>query len=259
MTYTGRLQVYRQPTSGGAQADLELAVALLQRTRARTGSESAGTSPLLRLYRPEPTVAFGQRDQRLEGFDDAAEACRRSGFTPLVRRAGGRAAAYHRGSLVVDHIEPDADPIRESQARFTAFGELLRDALQEVGIAARLGAIPGEYCPGAHSVHGISLTDPDRRIKLIGTAQRVIGSGWLFSSSIIVEDGASIRRVLSEAYAALGLAWDPLTAGSASELGVEVTVDQVEEAVLDVYRRHWTLEEIGEPSPIAPSVTAPRG
>ncbi|MCH8565168.1 lipoate--protein ligase family protein [Nesterenkonia sp. LB17] len=264
MTDTGPLQVYRQRASHGAEADLELALTLLQRTRAakalriRDSQSDGGIAPLLRLYRPEPTVAFGQRDQRLPGFAAAAQGCREEGFTPLVRRAGGRAAAYHPGSLVIDHIEPDPDPIRASQTRFTEFGELLREALETAGVSARLGPIPGEYCPGDHSIHGISRVDPDLRIKLIGTAQRVISSGWLFSSSIIVEDGASIRRVLSRAYAALGLPWDPLTAGAITDLGVDTTVENIEAAVLQVYRRHWSLEEIDEPSPTPPSVNARR-
>lgn len=264
MTMPEQLQVYRQHTSRGAEADLERALALLNRTRAAARSRDAerpadaGVAPLLRLYRPEPTVAFGQRDERLPGFAAAAAVCREEGFTPLVRRAGGRAAAYHRGSLVIDHIEPDPDPIRHSQARFTEFGELLREALEIAGVSARLGPIPGEYCPGDHSIHGVSRADPDLRIKLIGTAQRVISSGWLFSSSIIVEDGAPIRRVLSRAYAALGIPWDPLTAGSITDLGVDTTVEKIEAAVLEVYRRRRTLEGIDEPSPI-PSTVAARG
>lgn len=254
MKNAGKLQVYRQASSTGAHGDLELALSLLKRTRRdRQSSDTEPTPPLLRLYRPEPTVAFGQRDQRLPGFDAAQEACREAGFTPVVRRAGGRAAAYHRGSLVIDHIESDPDPIRESQARFTAFGELLQEALCAAGITARLGPIPGEYCYGDHSVHGISLVDRDRRIKLIGTAQRVINSGWLFSSSIIVEDGAPIRAVLSRVYSELDIPWDPLTAGSATDLGVDLTVQTVEQAVLDVYRQYWSLEEISGPPECAAS------
>lgn len=261
MTVPEPLHVYRQPRTLGAQADLERALTLLHRTRAAGRSREEGVpaeargGPLLRLYRPEPTVAFGQRDERMPGFAAAAQACREEGFTPLVRRAGGRAAAYHQGSLVLDHIEPDPDPIRHSQARFTEFGELLREALEAAGVSARLGPIPGEYCPGEHSIHGVSAELPDLRIKLIGTAQRVISSGWLFSSSIIVEDGGPIRRVLSRAYEALGIPWDPLTAGAITDLGVETTVEQIEAAVLQVYRRHWELEEIDEPSPIPPSTT----
>ncbi|HBH58031.1 MAG TPA: lipoate--protein ligase, partial [Arthrobacter bacterium] len=70
-------------------------------------------------------VAFGQRDTRLPGFEAAAQACREHGFEPLVRKAGGRAAAYHEGTLVVDHVMPHADAIAGSKDRFSFFGELL--------------------------------------------------------------------------------------------------------------------------------------
>lgn len=230
----------QQAESLGAAADLEEAISLLQGTR------DGSTSPLLRLYRPLPTVAFGQRDRRLPGFEAAAEACRRLGYEPLVRRAGGRAAAYHPGCLVVDHIEPDEDPIVASQDRFAAFGELLTQALASCGVDARLGEIPGEYCAGRESVHAVGTAETgawalDRRVKIIGTAQRVIATGWLFSSVIVVEGGPSVRRVLGEVYQHLDIPWDPLTAGAADELLPGLSVDTVEQAVLDAYRRHWRL------------------
>ncbi|GAB3189240.1 hypothetical protein GCM10027061_09990 [Nesterenkonia suensis] len=201
---------------------------------------------MLRLYRPRPTVAFGQRDRRLSGFAAAEEASRRLGFEPLVRRAGGRAAAYHPGCLVVDHIEPDADPIVESQDRFAAFGGMLTEALVSCGLDARLGEIPGEYCAGRESGHAVGRGESgpwaaDRRVKVIGTAQRVIASGWLFSSVIVVAGGPSIRRVLGEVYDHLDIPWDPLTAGAADEIVPGLAVDAVEAAVLDAYRRHWQL------------------
>lgn len=235
------LSVLRQARTLGAAADLDAAITLLQ------GTGTGATPAMLRLYRPEPTVAFGQRDRRLSGFEQAAAACTRLGFTPLIRRAGGRAAAYHHGCLVVDHIEPESDPMVGSQARFREFGELLRLALTRCGVDARMGEIPGEYCPGEHTVHGISPRMPDHRIKLVGTAQRVIGSGWLFSSAIVVEDSAPIRRVLSESYEALGMGWDPLTAGAAQDLVPEVDVEQVAEAVLEVYTEHRELIPMGFP------------
>ena len=234
---TEGLLVYRQRESLGAEQDLDLALELL------AGTRTGRTQPMLRIYRPERTVAFGQRDARLPGFDDARQACRNLGFEPLIRRAGGRAAAYHPGSLVIDHIEPDPDPIRESQARFQAFGELFTEALTRAGVCARLGPIPHEYCYGDHSVHGVHPSEQDVRIKLVGTAQRQIATGWLFSSSIVVEDGAAIRRVLSEAYSAMELEWDPLTGGAANDLVPGVTVEQVEQAVLEVYGNRWELSE----------------
>lgn len=243
--HTQQLLTYRPSRSLGAADDLEEAIRLLQGTRDGT------TAPMIRLYRPLPTVAFGQRDRRMPGFETATRICRAQGFEPLIRRAGGRAAAYHPGCLVVDHIEPDHDPIIESQARFSAFGDLLTQALVSCGVDARIGEIPGEYCAGRESVHGVGTEHEgphayDRRIKLIGTAQRVIATGWLFSSVIVVEDGASIRRVLTETYESLGLAWDPLTAGAASDLRAGLTVDDVEEAVLQAYSSHWSLHP-GEP------------
>ncbi|WOH17038.1 lipoate--protein ligase family protein [Paenarthrobacter sp. GOM3] len=229
-TELGQLTAYRQPESMGAAEDLDFALELLKRTR------SGQLGPSLRLYRPKPTVAFGQRDANLPGFAAAEEACRELGFEPLVRKAGGRAAAYHEGSLVIDHVEPHPDAIVRAKARFSEFGELLAGALRSVGIHAAVGEIPGEYCPGEFSVHGEDPDFPAHRIKLIGTAQRVVSGGWLFSSVIVVENSQPIREVLTASYAALGLDWDPATAGAASDLLPHVDVKTVEDAVIEAYR-----------------------
>jgi octanoyl-[GcvH]:protein N-octanoyltransferase len=228
------LTVVRQEASLGAARDLEFGLELL--AKARTGS----IGPMLRLYRPAPTVAFGQRDTRLPGFEAAAQACRDNGFEPLVRRAGGRAAAYHQGTLVVDHIEPDADAIAGSKSRFGYFGKLFAETLQSVGVRAAVGEIPGEYCPGEYSVHG-SGPAGGPPVKLVGTAQRVVSGGWLFSSVIVVENSAPIRKVLTDSYAALGLQWDPATAGAVNDLVPGVDVAAVEEALLAAYAGHATL------------------
>ena len=233
---TRTLTVVRQEVSLGAGRDLEFGLELLAKAR------SGQIGPTLRLYRPAPTVAFGQRDTRLPGFEAAALACRDNGFEPLVRRAGGRAAAYHQGTLVVDHIEPDADAIAGSKTRFGYFGELFAQALQSVGVHAAVGEIPGEYCPGEFSVHGSYPADSSRRIKLVGTAQRVVAGSWLFSSVIVVENSAPIRKVLTDSYAALGLEWDPATAGAVEDLVPGTTVQAVEDALLQTYAGHAALE-----------------
>ncbi|BCW63397.1 lipoate--protein ligase family protein [Arthrobacter sp. StoSoilB22] len=225
-----QLTVYRQKESMGAAADLDFALELLQHAR------NGNLGPSLRLYRPQPTVAFGQRDANLPGFQAAAEACRELGFEPLIRKAGGRAAAYHQGTLVIDHIEPHPDALVRAKARFSEFGELLAGALRSVGVHAAVGEIPGEYCPGEFSVHGEDPDFPAHRIKLIGTAQRVVSGGWLFSSVIVVEDSKPIREVLAASYAALGLEWDPATAGAANDLLPHLDVQSVEDAVVEAYR-----------------------
>ncbi|MGG5174328.1 lipoyl protein ligase domain-containing protein [Pseudarthrobacter sp. J1763] len=223
------LSIVRQDRSLGAEADLDFALEMLAAAR----QEKLG--PTVRLYRPQPTLAFGQRDTKLPGFPAAEIAARNAGFEPLVRRAGGRAAAYHQGCLVVDHVEPSPDAIAGARRRFAQFGELLANSLVATGVVAGVGEIPGEYCPGEFSVHGVDPIFPQHRLKLVGTAQRVVSGGWLFSSVIVVERSQPIRRVLEDVYSELGLDWDPTTAGSVDDLVPHVGVDDIEEAVIAAY------------------------
>ncbi len=221
----------------------ELAFARVLLDSVKAGRRSA----TLRMYRPAPTLAFGARDRFLPGFAAAIEAARDHGFTPALRSLGGRAAAYHQGSLVIDHIEPSDSFITNTNARFTGFGLDYVEVLRGIGVDARLGEIPGEYCPGEHSVNVAG------RIKAIGTAQRVISGAWLFSSSVVVEDPDPIRAVLTDVEAALGVDWDPATGGSISEIHPEVTTDTVAEAFAAYYAsadpqspQSPTAEEVAE-------------
>lgn len=226
----------RQEDSLGAAEDLDYGVTLL-----RAAQSGRLTEPLVRLYRPGPTVAFGQRDARSPGFDRARQACRDHGFTPVIRRAGGRAAAYHRGSLVVDHIQRDTDAMQGFRDRFACFGELFVDVFRALGVPAAVGEVPGEYCAGEFSVHTPLPDGPDGAarvpVKLAGTAQRVVKGAWLFSSSLVIEDPAPVRAVLTDVYAALGLDWDPATAGAASDAVPGITVEAVATALREAYSR----------------------
>ncbi|MDQ4501186.1 lipoate--protein ligase family protein [Sinomonas sp. ASV322] len=199
--------------------------------------------PTLRLYRPRPTMAFGQRDTRLPGFAAAEAASLAGGFVPVVRKAGGRAAAYHEGTLIVDHIEPAREAMVGHRHRFEVFGELYAGALRTLGVDARVGEIPGEYCPGEYSVHGVpgERSTTTALVKLVGTAQRVVAGAWLFSSVIVVSDAAPVRAVLTDVYRALELPFEPSTAGAADELVPGLTVDDVEAALLAMYREHGAL------------------
>jgi octanoyl-[GcvH]:protein N-octanoyltransferase len=59
---------------------------------------------------------------------------------------------------------------------------------------------------------------------------------------IVVENSAPIRKVLTDSYAALGLEWDPATAGAVDDLVPGVNVEAVVDAVLQTYAGHATLE-----------------
>ena len=229
------LTVVRQQHSLGAAEDLDFALAMLDAVR------RGELGPTLRIYRPAPTVALGQRDAKLPGFAAAEAACRRHGFEPLVRRAGGRAAAYHRDCLVLDHVEPEADALAGSLQRFAQFGELLAGALAKTGLVTGVGEIPGEYCPGEFTVYGEGAAG--ERIKLAGTAQRVVSGAWLFSTVLVVGNGTPLRRVLTDCYAELGLGWDPRTAGAARDLVPGLDTGRVEDAVLAAYAGYAALEE----------------
>ncbi|WP_372462732.1 lipoate--protein ligase family protein [Sinomonas notoginsengisoli] len=239
------------PSPGGAgRAAAELARAAELLDEVKRGVRG-GT---LRLYRPRPTLAFGQRDTRLAGFEAARAVSLAHGFEPVVRKAGGRAAAYHEGTLIVDHIEPAGEAMVGHRHRFEVFGELYAHVLSTVGVDAHVGEISGEYCPGEFSVHGVRAeavpadalpggggTTAGGRLKLVGTAQRVVAGGWLFSSVFVVSDSAPVRAVLTDVYGALGLPFDPATAGAADDLVPGLSVDSVEAALLAMYRERHAL------------------
>jgi octanoyl-[GcvH]:protein N-octanoyltransferase len=185
--------------------------------------------PTLRLYRPGPTCAFGRLDTLAPGFGAAVAAARAHGFEPVLRQPGGHAAVYDSGALCLDQVRPETEAIPALQARFQEAGALFASALRAVGVDARVGEVPGEYCPGQWTVSARG------RVKLVGTAQRLVRGGSLLGAVVLVRGGARVRAVLEDVNAALGLDWDPATAGAAEDEVPGLTVDDVERAVLDAY------------------------
>lgn len=229
---TRTLNWVNQGASLGVAEDLAYSTALL-----RAVQHGTITGPIVRTYRPKPTVSFGQQDVRMDGYARARELSEQHGFTPVVRRVGGRAAAYNPGSLIIDHIQPEDDAMFGFRERFTYFGDLLTTTLEQLGVNAAVGELPGEYCAGEYSVH--ATVDSGQRIKLAGTAQRVVKGAWLFSTSLVIEDGRSIREVLTEVYAALGLEFAPSTAGAAADAVTGLTVDNVTDELLSQYEQRF--------------------
>ena len=225
--------VHDEPT-GDPEVDLMAGIQLLSEVR-------DGRKPqTLRLYRPDPTLAFGQRDVRLPGYEDAVRKATEHGFAPVIRKAGGRAAAYHRGCLIVDHVELAEEAMLGHQQRFKILGQLYADALRSAGVDAHVGEIPGEYCPGEFSVHGSpSLSSPTKnKVKLVGTAQRVVGGAWLFSSVFVIEASAPIAAVLDDVYKAMDIPMNPATAGAAEDLLPGLSVEKFSEKLIAEYRKH---------------------
>src|SRR3954454_8652305 len=190
-----------------ASAALELAVSHALLTRVAKG-ELPST---LRIYRPAPAVAFGKLDTLRPGYGAALEAARAHGYEPVLRLPGGHAAAYNQESLCIDVVWALDDPIPGTHDRFATEGARLAGALRTLGVDARVGEVRGEYCPGEYSVNARG------KVKLVGTAQRVVRGAALLGASIVVRDGAGVREVLRDVYEKLELDWDNSTAGSVAE------------------------------------------
>ncbi len=194
-----------------------------------------GGGAALRVYRPPPTLAFSGRDCVGPGIVPAGHAAKVLGFAPVRRGPGGRAAAYHGGCLCLDHVSTEPLGRRPITARFAEFGALIAAALRTVGVSAQVGPVPGEYCPGEFSVndgHGH---------KIVGTAQRLVGGGWLFSTVVVVDDPDPLREVLEAVYRELELDWDPSTVAAVSTTAPAVGVDRVREALLAAYAERYEL------------------
>ena len=220
--------------------DLALSTALLQMVAA------GERGPALRCYRPLPTVAFSRRDTFLPGFDRAVAAARGHGFTPVIRAAGGRAAAYDEGCLILDEIMPALDSMAAIRDRFADGAALQAAALRSLGVDARVGEVAGEYCPGEFSVNARGS------VKLIGSAQRIIRGGWLFAAVVVVSSADTLGPVLEEVYAALGLDWDPATTGSVAAEAPGTSAADVQRALLERYAERYRL------APAAPDAAAIR-
>jgi lipoate-protein ligase A len=225
------LRLLRGTVPGGAAAQLALSQALLARV-------AGGSAPLLaRLWVPEPTVAFGRVDTFRSGFDAAVALARDHGFEPVVRAPGGRAAAYHERSVVLELAAAEDDPRAGIGARFEAMAGLVVDALRGLDVDASQGELPGEYCPGRFSVLAGG-------VKLGGIAQRVVAGASLTGIAIVVEDGARVRSVLEDVSRALEYVFDPATAGAVADVAPGVTTADVEVAIEQALGARHALTDV---------------
>lgn len=234
MSSRHRTQLLREGYPQRPEMGAALSRALLERVAAGEINET------IRLSRPGRVVAFGRRDAVAPGYAAAVSAARECGYEAMERLAGGRAAIYFDGALSLTRTVYDRTPARRTQARFEEICEILADAIASFGIDARIGEVEGEYCPGAFSVNASG------RVKLAGVGQRMIKGAAHTGVVIVVERSEEVRRVLAPVYDALGLGWDPDTAGAVAE---EVPADRptpdladVEAALLESLSNHFDLE-----------------
>lgn len=217
------LRLITDSSPGEPALDAAAARALLERV-------AAGEEPeTVRLGRTGRVVAFGRRDEVSPGYPAAVRAARRAGFEPVVRLGGGRAAVFHEGTVLMGHAIPEADPRPGIHRRFERSAARLAAALRGLGVDARVGDVPGEYCPGGYSINARG------RVKIAGLGQRLIAGGAYVGAVVVVDGADVIRDVLGPVYAALELDWDPATVGAVSEEAPGAGVHDVLDAIRQEY------------------------
>jgi lipoate-protein ligase A len=195
-------------------------------SRAWLDRVASGAAPeTFRLYRPDDFVAFSGMDATSAGFGDAVAAARAAGFDAALRLAGGRAAVFHRETLAFAWTIPAPDAREGIHARFETLASIVAAALRRLGVDARVGEVHREYCPGAHSVNARGTR------KLAGVGQRVIRGAAHLGGVIVVDRSDRVREALVPVYAALGLDWEPATAGSVVDEIGRVRCEDVADAL----------------------------
>ena len=191
----------------------------------------------LRLARPGAFVAFAKRDVVAPGYDEAVRAARGEGFEAVVRLAGGRAAIFHEDTIELGHAQPDPDPRARIHERFERTAGRIAAALKGLGVDARIGEVPGEYCPGRYSVNARGAS------KLAGVGQRVVAGGSHTGVVLVVAGEERIKRALRPVYAALGLDWRPEVTGSVANENGGAAWAAVRDALIGQYSRDYDLVE----------------
>ncbi len=229
-----RVQSDSSGTAAGARrdahSDIDFTFALLREMQSDPDAQ-----PLLRVYRPRPTVAFSRRESLMPTFAAASDAALAHGSTPVIRLAGGRAVAYDDDCLVIDLLTPSTEAERfATQEVFDVAAACIRSVLVDLGVDARVGEVPGEYCAGAHSVNARG------RVKLVGIAQRVTRGARLVTASLVLGHAERLRNVVDDVYSAMGLEWDPATFGTLADEGVRLSPAELESAITTALASRYT-------------------
>ena len=252
------IQLLTEQYSDRPAFDTAVSHALLQRAAVGETVES------LRLHQPGSIVAFGRQDVVSPGYLPAIESSRAAGYEAIERLAGGRPAVFHPGTIAFAWTIPSPIPRETIKPRFEALTSVLLAAFRALGADARVGEVPGEYCPGAYSIN------VSGHHKVMGTGQRIVGRAAHVGGVIVVEGGDRIAEALIPVYEALDLRWNPATAGDLVTAAPGITRRDVMAAIVTEFEQRYGLEpgqiddtalamaQDLEPTHLSPRTPAPR-
>ena len=175
----------------------------------------------LRLYRPDDALLFSSLDARRPGYAEAVRRARAGGFEPVIRLAGGHAAVFLEDAVAFAWASRDADAQLHITERFERLTGWIVRGLRGLGLDARLGEVPGEYCPGEYSVNLAG------RVKVMGVGQRVIRGGAHVGGVLTIARTDALREILVPVYEALELPFDPGTAGGVADFAPSLRAEDV--------------------------------
>jgi lipoate-protein ligase A len=199
---------------------------------------------VFRIHVPGRILAFGRADRVQPGYPTAVRAAEANGFAAVERLAGGRAAVFHEETLAFAWAVPEPEPRAGIRERFETMAGIMVEAFEHLGIDARIGELPGEYCPGEWSVNMAG------RVKVMGLGQRLVRGGAHVGGVVVVDDGERIRDVLIPVYRALQLDWDPRTCGALADRSPGLDKGKVMAAIIEAMSKRFELV----PGELPPSV-----
>jgi lipoate-protein ligase A len=190
---------------------------------------------VLRLYVPGAVVAFGRSDRAHPGYPQAVRAALANGFGAVERLAGGKAAVFHEHTISFALATPQADAKTGIEDRFSEMAGIMVEAFDSLGIDARIGEVPGEYCPGRWSVN------VGGKVKVMGVGQRLVRGAAHVGGVVVVDDGERIRDVLIPVYRALEIDWDPRTTGALADRAPGLDNAKVIRAIVTAVSRRYEV------------------
>jgi len=142
---------------------------------------------------------------------------------------------FHEHTLAFAWASSDPEPRAGIQERFETVADVMVEAFDKLGIDARIGELPGEYCPGQWSVN------VGGRVKVMGVGQRLIRGAAHVGGVVVVDDGERIRDVLIPVYRALELDWDPRTSGALADRAPGLDNAKVIAAIIAALNQRFDL------------------
>jgi octanoyl-[GcvH]:protein N-octanoyltransferase len=174
-------------------------------------------------------VGVTRRDTFRPGFEDAVGAAGEMGYPVFVRSSGGGATAADLGTFGFSIIRPadETERKRGIKDRYDEAANLVLGALSRLGMAAEVGEVRDEFCPGDHSIR---VGDREGGMKVVGIAQRITRRATSVGGIVLVEGERDLALVLRRIYGAMHLPFRPESVGSLRRAGYQAGTQNAIEA-----------------------------